>query len=80
MFEVSALNGIVDTLVMIFAAIVTYVCCSYVRSSYKLMILGIRAILCIVIPNSIWLVTYRKSPEFAFVWNKVKRKVMKINE
>lgn len=68
------------TIVMILAAIVTYICCSYVRSSYKLMILGIRAVLCIIIPNSIWLVTYRKSPEFAFVWNKLKRRVMTINE
>ena len=65
------------TIVMIVAAITTYICCSCVHSSYKLIVLGVRATLCIVIPNGIWLMIYHNSPEFAFVWNKVRRKVMR---
>lgn len=66
--------------VIIFSAGVTYVCCSCVHSTYKLIVLSVRTVLCIVIPNSIWVMIYHNSSEFKFVLNKLKKKVRKISE
>lgn len=63
------------TAVVIFAAIVTYLCCLYMQSTNKLIELGIRSIVCMVVPNVIWVAMFHRSPEFIFVRNKIKKKV-----
>lgn len=68
------------TIVLTIAALITYICCLKVQSNYKLGTFCIRAILCITIPNIIWLAVYRNSAEFTFVWEKIKRKIAKKNE
>ena len=60
------------TVTVVICVVVSYFVCSFI-SGYNILLLMLRGVICLVISNIIWILSYRKSDEMAGTINIVKR-------